>query len=55
MSPLTFTRLIYAIRFSVKPPAYRTGNRSRAIDEAVRMIEELGLVEQWHERVTNEP
>jgi hypothetical protein len=29
--------------------------RSRAIDEAVRMIEELGLVEQWHERVTNEP
>ena len=29
--------------------------RSRAIDEAVRMIEELGLVEQWHERVTNQP
>ncbi|MEB3218439.1 MAG: hypothetical protein VKN72_19700 [Nostocales cyanobacterium 94392] len=32
----------------------RTGNRSRAIDEAVRMIEELGLVEEWYERVTNE-
>ena len=32
-----------------------TGNRSRAIDEAVRMIEKLGLVEQSHERVTNEP
>ena len=32
-----------------------TGNRSGAIDEAVRMIEKLGLVEQSHERVTNEP
>jgi hypothetical protein len=32
----------------------RTGNRSRALDEAVRMLEELGLVEQWQQRVIND-
>jgi hypothetical protein len=28
--------------------------QSRALDESVRMIEELGLVEQWQQRVTSE-
>ena len=50
----TKDRVNVTLNFHTLDLCDRTGNRSRAIDEAVKMIEELGLVEEWYERVTNE-
>ena len=50
----TKDRVNVTLHFHTHDLCDRTGNRSKAIDEAVKMIEELGLVEQWYERVTNE-